>query len=169
MVDDRFRTIFLGEFDFACRSLRRLGVREADVHDVAQDLFIGVHRTIDTYDPTRSPRAWLMGFAVRYAANYRRLGWHRGDELRDDAPLPSPRMTDRLAARQLVERGLDALDFDKQVALVMHDLEGISAPEIAAELGIPLNTVYSRVRLARASFKSAIAALETAGGDGGRS
>lgn len=160
VLDDRFRVTFLAEFDFVCRSLRRFGVRDADVHDIAQELFVALHRSLDKFEPDRSTRAWLMGFVVRFASNYRRLGWHRGSGIPDDAAVPSPRMTEKLAARQLVERGLDALDFDKQVALVMHDLEGISAPEIAQQLNVPLNTVYSRVRLARAGFKAAILRLD---------
>jgi len=151
-----FRAVFVAEFDFVCRSLRRLGVRDADVLDVAQELFVTVHRDLPSFDANRSIRRWLMGYGVRFAANYRRLGWHKGSALDDEAPLPSPRMTDVLAARQLVARGLEALDFDKRVALVMHDMEGIGAPEIASELGIPLNTVYSRLRLAREAFKKAI-------------
>jgi RNA polymerase sigma-70 factor (ECF subfamily) len=43
----------------------------------------------------------------------------------------------------------------------MHDMEGISAPEIAEELAIPMNTVYSRVRLARQTFRKAIESLES--------
>jgi RNA polymerase sigma-70 factor, ECF subfamily len=63
---------------------------------------------------------------------------------------------DALSARQMVSRGLEALNLDKRVVLIMHDLEQIPAPEIALELGVPVNTVYSRLRLARESFKAAI-------------
>ena len=80
--------------------------------------------------------------------------------LSDEAPMPSPRLAEKLTARVLVAHGLDALDFDKRVALVMHDLEGIGAPEIAAELDVPLNTVYSRVRLARVAFKKRVLEIE---------
>lgn len=155
-----FRALFEAEFDFVCRSLRRLGVRDADVHDVAQELFVTVNAALPTYERSRPVRPWLFAFATRFAANYRRLGWHKGDVLSEDAPLPSPRLAEKLTARVLVARGLDALDFDKRVALVMHDLEGIPAPEIARELDVPLNTVYSRVRLARVGFKKRLRELE---------
>lgn len=155
-----FRVLFNAEFDFVCRSLRRLGVRDADVHDVAQELFVAVSGALGSYDRARPLRPWLLAFAARFAANYRRLGWHKGTALPEDAPLPSPRLAERIGARTLVARGLDVLDFDKRVALVMHDLEGISAPEIATELDLPLNTVYSRVRLARAAFKKRILEIE---------
>ena len=158
-----FPAIFAAEFGFVCRSLRRLGIHEPDVHDVAQELFLTVHRGLESYDRARPLRAWLMGYAVRFAANYNRLGWHKRGDLPASAAAPA-RIEEVLAARQLVARGLHALDFDKRVALVMHDLEGISAPDIAAELGIPLNTVYSRVRLARDGFRSALRALDAAEG-----
>ena len=158
-----FRSLFDAEFDFVCRSLRRLGVRDADVHDVAQELFVTVSSALATYDASRPLRPWLFAFAARFAANYRRLGWHKGDVLSEDTPMPSPRLAEKLTARILVARGLDALDFDKRVALVMHDLEGIGVPEIAAELDVPLNTVYSRVRLARVAFKKRVLEIEAEG------
>jgi RNA polymerase sigma-70 factor (ECF subfamily) len=162
---DGFRAMFAAEFDFVCRSLRRLDVFEADVHDVAQELFMAVHRGLPKYDPARPIRAWLMGYAVRFAANYHRLGWHERRALAPpDPPAQSNRVVEAMAARQLVARCLVALDFDKRVALVMHDLEGISAPDIAIELGVPLNTIYSRVRLAREAFRSAVRALDDAEG-----
>ena len=65
----------------------------------------------------------------------------------------SPKLHDKLAAKRTVLGALERLDFDKRVVLVMHDLEQLTAPEIAEELGIPLNTVYSRVRLAGAAFR----------------
>ena len=53
----------------------------------------------------------------------------------------------------LCQRGLDALDFDKRTVLVMFEIEGRSAQEIADHFSIPLNTAYSRIRLARAEFE----------------
>ncbi len=162
LVAPPFRELFVAHFDFVCRTLRRIGIREADVHDVAQELFVAVNRGLASFDQTRPVRPWLVGYAVRFAANYRRLGWNKSSELTDETAASSPRLTDRLATRQLVLRGLDALDFDKRTALVLHDMEGVTAPEIAAELGVPLNTVYSRVRLARVAFREALRALESA-------
>jgi RNA polymerase sigma-70 factor (ECF subfamily) len=154
VVDPTFTQLFEDHFAFVCRSLQRLGVREADLEDIAQELFLAVHRALPTSDRSRPLRPWLFGFAVRFAANYRRLSWHRGREL-DDVPI-SPKLHDKLAAKRTVLHALERLDFDKRVVLVMHDLEEFTAPEIAEQLGLPLNTVYSRVRLAREAFRGLV-------------
>lgn len=154
-LDPSFGAIFETYFSYACRALRRLGVREADLEDVAQELFLTIHRALPDSDRSRPMKPWIFGFVVRHAANYRRLAWHRGREL-DDTPV-SPRIVARLDAKRTVLRALDALDYDKRTALVLHDMEGFSAGEIAGFLEVPENTVYSRVRLAREAFRRAIA------------
>ncbi|WP_394829926.1 RNA polymerase sigma factor [Pendulispora albinea] len=159
-----FRAIFESEFGFVCRSLRRLGVREADLQDVAQELFVTVHQRHGEYDPSRPLRTWLFSFSLRFAANYRRLARVRG-HVSDDVleRRPASRSEDG-EARDLVLRGLEALDFDRRTVIVMCDLEGFAAPEVAEQLGIPLNTVYSRLRLAREDFREAIARLDNRNG-----
>jgi RNA polymerase sigma-70 factor (ECF subfamily) len=53
-------------------------------------------------------------------------------------------------ARRRVEAALGELGLAQRAVFVLHDLESLSAPEIAQALEVPLNTVYSRLRLARA-------------------
>jgi RNA polymerase sigma-70 factor, ECF subfamily len=161
-LGEDFESLFVSEFAFVCRTLQRLGVHEADVHDIAQELFLAVHRALPDWDRSRPMRPWLFGFAVRFASNYRRLGWNRGRnvELAEELAVPTPRLHDKLAAKRTVMRALDALDFDKRTALVMHDMEEFTAKEIAAQLGIPMNTVSSRVRLARDAFRAAVREAE---------
>ena len=69
-------------------------------------------------------------------------------------PSTVTKMLQRLQRAGKVTRNTDPTD--RRAVLVMHDLEGWTAPEIAAEIGVPLNTVYSRLRLARAEFRSAV-------------
>ena len=159
-----FRELFDREFGYVCRALRRLGVRAGDLEDVAQELFVAVHRALPSYDRSRDLRPWLFSFAFRFAANYRRLARHAG--YASDGPFRTMSAEDHpdAEARDMVLRALEALDFDRRDVIVMHDLEGFSAPEIAAQLGIPLNTVYSRLRLARGEFRAAVHALRAAGG-----
>ena len=159
-----FRDLFDAEFGYVCRSLLRLGVRAGDMEDVAQELFVTVHRSWDSYDPRRASRPWLFSFALRFAANYRRLARNRGHVSGDTlGELPDTSRTSA-EARDIVLRALETLDFARRVIVVMHDLEGFDAPEIASQLGIPLNTVYSRLRLGRADFRSAVERLQPNGG-----
>lgn len=160
----RFRAMFDAEFAWVCRTLRRLGVAPGDLEDVAQELFVTVHRNFTDYDPARPLKPWLFSFALRFASNYRRLARTRGHGGEDALARLSAVPDANADARDLVLRALSALEFGPRSLVVMHDLEGFDAPEIASQLGIPLNTVYSRLRTARAAFRSAITELQSSGG-----
>jgi len=73
----------------------------------------------------------------------------------DAAPGQDERLGEA-QARALLMRALDELPFERRVVLVMHDLDGVAVPEIAAALDIPLNTAYSRLRLARVDLTAAV-------------
>lgn len=156
-----FRAVYRAEFQYVFRSLRRLGVRSADIEDLAHDVFLAVYRRWADYDRARALRPWLFGFAYRVASDHRRLSRHRyemgGVEVE---PIDSALLADeQLAAeqtRKAVLAALDTMEFDRRAILVMHDLDGHSVPDIALGLSVPLNTAYSRLRLARKDFETAI-------------
>lgn len=159
-----FKAVFKAEFGYVWNTLRRLGVRSADLPDVTHDVFVTFHRTLRSYDPARPLRPWLFGIAFRSASDYRRLARHRREEL-DSTPDPpdsapdAERLTAAREARSLVLRVLDTLDDERRAVFVMHEIDGFGMPEIAAALEIPLNTGYSRLRLARQDFARAVAAI----------
>jgi RNA polymerase sigma-70 factor (ECF subfamily) len=154
--------VFEAEFSYVSHTLRRLGVREADLEDVAHDVFITVHRLLPQYDPMRPIRPWLFGVAFRVASDYRRLARHTREIPEPPAgePVDGALLADeQLAAeqaRRLVIEALGELDLDRRAVLVMHDIDGHAMPEIAQALSIPLNTAYSRLRLARVELKAAV-------------
>jgi RNA polymerase sigma-70 factor, ECF subfamily len=152
-----FRAMFVAEFAYVCRSLRRLGVREEDLEDAAQEAFLAVHAKWSEFDAERPVRPWLFAFAFRVGANYRRKRRAAVAELSDEiaAVGASPEEAAVSAeGRTLALIALDKMDDDRRDVLVMHDLEGLDAPQIASILTIPLNTVYSRLRTARAEFEA---------------
>jgi RNA polymerase sigma-70 factor, ECF subfamily len=157
--DRTFHTIYESYFELSIRTLRRLGVRECDIDDVAQEVFLAVRGALDRSDRTRPVRPWLFGFVMRHAANYRRLARHRCEQQlgNEDAPECS-RMDARLDAKREVERVMRSLDENKRTVLALYDIEGLSAAEIASLLDIPANTVYSRIRVAREEFRQRVAA-----------
>lgn len=161
-----FRSVFEDTFDYVWHTLRRLGVRERDLEDVTHEVFVVLHRQLDMYDRARPIRPWLFAFAIRAAADYRRLARHRV-ELRDDTaslvdPGPSPH--EQAVTRErldLVALALDALDFDRRAVFVLHQIDGVPVNQAALILGIPVNTAHSRLRLAREDFARAVHRLQS--------
>ncbi len=152
-----FATIFEEQFDYVLFSLRRFGVPERDVEDVAHDVFVQVYLRLDQYDPSRPLRPWLFGFAYRVASDYRRQVRHHVEAIGNvvDVVDPSPSAPDCLASHQAVQlvwAALNELDLDRRAVFVLHEVEGCPIPEVSRTLQIPLNTAYSRLRLAREQF-----------------
>ena len=160
-----FLDIFRGEYPYVIQSIRRLGVNERDVEDVAHEVFLVVHRRLGSYDSSRALRPWLFGIAYRAASDFRRLARHHREVISDkvEAEDGARSLEDQLfahQARDIVLRALDALEIDRRAVFVMCDIDGTPVPEIASSLGIPLNTAYSRLRLARAQFVAAVQEME---------
>ena len=158
--------VFRAEASYVWNTLRRLGVRTADLEDVTHDVFMVVHRKWDDFDPARPVRPWLFGIALRVASDYRRSARVQRERVTDDvdreAHGPSTEeQVEQARRRALVITALDALSDEQRVVFVRHELEGAAMPEIATEAGIPINTAYSRLRLARERFVAAVRAISS--------
>jgi RNA polymerase sigma-70 factor, ECF subfamily len=156
-----FEALYHEHFEFVWRTLRRFGVASAALDDATQDVFVVVHRRFGAWEQRASIRAWLFGVSKRVAAKHRR-GLER--HARKVAALPEPsapaQLDDRVADRERLERIAEAiatLTPERREVYVLAELEGLSAPEIADALGCKLNTVYSRLRRARADLDAALA------------
>ena len=162
-----FDAIYRDHVEYVWTTLRRLGVWPADLEDVAHEVFVTIHRRRDDFDATRPMRPWIFGIALRAASRYRRTTRRRrevsGDhltELADHARGAAGELEHR-DARRIVFGALDRLNDEQRAVFVLHELEGKSVPEISSELDVPLNTVYSRLRLARGRFAAAASRLQT--------
>ncbi len=66
-----------------------LGVAEADIEDVCQEVFITVHRKLSEFEGRSALRTWLYGISLRVASDYRRRAYVRREravaEPRDDS------------------------------------------------------------------------------------
>lgn len=148
--------------DYVWRSLRRLGVHSNDLPDAAQDVFLVVHRRIDSFEYRSKPKTWIFGIALRVAKLYRRKGARQRARIAaDETSLVCSRSTPEeananLQAAELVQGLLDGLDDDQREVFVLVELEHMSVPEVAEAVGIPLNTAYSRLRLARADMEESL-------------
>ena len=149
--------VYRDHVDFVVRITRQLGVAPAHVEDVVHEVFIVVHRRLPDYESRGSLRSWLYGITKRVVMHHRRHA-QRLQAREQKAPVPAPpREPDedlaRRRAAEAAEACLAQLDEDQRVVLVLSDLEGMTAPEIAEAMGVKLNTVYSRLRLARRKFE----------------
>ncbi|MCA9704712.1 MAG: sigma-70 family RNA polymerase sigma factor [Myxococcales bacterium] len=156
-----FQALFLAHYGFVCRALRSMQVDAASIEDLAQDVFIVLHRRLDDYDPCRDVRSWLWGIARRVASTHARSA-HRAERRLHALPDPAPArpLDERVELQQradVVTDFLGALPADQREVFVLMELESMSAPEVAQALGLKLNTVYSRLRAARERFKRAVA------------
>lgn len=104
-----------------------------------------------------SPRGWLATVMRRLAHNFRRdAARRRGRELAAPLREPAP-STDELAARadaeQIVIRAVLALEEPYRSVVLLRFFEGLSARAVAARLGVPLDTVRTRLRRALARLR----------------
>jgi RNA polymerase sigma-70 factor (ECF subfamily) len=160
-----FDTVYDSYFPYVWRSVQRLGVPSSQVDDVVQEIFLVVHRRLADFEARSTLKTWLYGIALRVArvhrTRYRRAQGHALDL--DLVRAPEESRPDERAANAeavlLVHTVLDGLDDDQREVFVLAELEQLSAPEIARALDEKLNTVYSRLRLARAAFAEGAARL----------
>lgn len=155
--------VYEEHFRYVFRCLRSLGVRDALLDDALQDVFIVVQRRLPEFDGGVQLRTWLYAIALRIARKYRvrqRKDANAIEDGRNDE-LTAPGADSEFALHSnekllLARRALEALDDDKREVFVLARVEEMSAPEIASVLGVPVNTVYSRLRAARLSFEAAV-------------
>lgn len=160
---DLYRT----HFSFVWRNLRRLGVPDNLLEDAAQDVYLTVHRRWDSYDSERSSvQSWLFGIILRVARGHRRTIRRRFAQLLSfserschaaSATTESPaELACRRESLALLDRILDSLDEEKRTVLLLVDVEQLTVTEAAEVLGVNLNTLYWRLRVARQGFQRAV-------------
>jgi RNA polymerase sigma-70 factor (ECF subfamily) len=159
-----FRALYDQHVDFVWRNLRRLGVSPAEVDDRTQEVFVVAHRRWDTFeDHGHGPRAWLFQIVLRVVSDARRhRRRHPEDadggvaESRRSEPPPQLDEVARKEAIAQLDRALSTIDVGRRAVLVLHEIEEMTAPEIAKAMNLPLNTVYSRLRVGREELESAL-------------
>lgn len=151
---------------------RMLGNR-ADAEDLAQEVFITVFRSIDSFRGDARLSTWLYRVAVNHCKNRikyldrrarktsREIGDTPEQAVADGGGVMTPiaRPDDSAQGTELekvVQRALALIDPDHRELIVLRELEGLSYEEIMAITGLPEGTVKSRLHRARAALKDAI-------------
>jgi RNA polymerase sigma-70 factor (ECF subfamily) len=165
----RIADVFREHAPFAWRVLRRLGVAEADVNDVCQDVFMVVHRKLPDFEGRSSVRTWVYGICVRVAADHRkaakRLREVPGEDAAEAAIEPGQERAVHLReATAMLDRILDGVDDEKRAVFVLYEIEELGMQEVATALGCPLQTAYSRLHAARREVEAGAQRLLAKGG-----
>jgi len=154
--------IYNAHAGFVFRALRSLGVQESGLDDAVQDVFMVVVRRHDDFEGRSTLRTWLYGITLRVAQRHRELARRRltaNVEASEDlcSPHSDPeQQSARAADARFLDVVLDTMSDPLREVFVLAELEQLTAPEIAALLGVKVNTVYSRLRLARERFTQAL-------------
>jgi RNA polymerase sigma-70 factor (ECF subfamily) len=167
---DFFRAAFEAHHGYVWHSLRRLGIAERDLEDLTHDVFVVVHRKLADFDRGRPLRPWLFGIAVRVASDYRRLARNIRERVHAEPDAvdvgPSPEAQVALGdAKRMVIAALQSVEEQRRAVFIMVDIDELPIPEVARALEIPLNTAYSRLRLAREEFAAAVRRLKLQRGE----
>jgi RNA polymerase sigma-70 factor (ECF subfamily) len=153
----------LGElYDRYHESIRRFVARATsdaeDVDDLVHTTFLEAAKSAARYDGRPSCRPWLVGIAGhllrRRRQSFGRVLSFLSSLSTRRATTADPRST--LHARTDLDRALARLSEAKRVALLMAEVEGLSCPEIAEALGIPIGTVWTRLHAARRELRRAL-------------
>src|SRR6185369_5513899 len=158
-----FRSSFEQNAPFVRRSLRRLGVPPADADDLMQEIFVVVHRKLGEYDGRSPFRSWLYGICMRVASSYRRSASVRRRKVEDPGALDEcegsidpEQIAEARRTCLMVEALLIRLDEDKRNVFVLFEIEGLAMTQVAAALGCPLQTAYSRLHAARKVLRTSV-------------
>lgn len=162
-VDGKFQAsfdeIYGVWFHDVCRWARALGGLQADVEDIAQEVFLVVRRKLGDFDGAH-PRAWLYRITQRTVSDYRRRAWFRRmvrpatdflSQLIDPAADPRE-MVQLREAEQKVSDILNQMSAVRRTAFILYEIEGYTGEEIAELEGVPLATIYTRLHHARRDF-----------------
>lgn len=162
-----FDEVYEEHFDYVWRSARRLGVRPLELDDVVQDVFLIVHQILPRYESRNTIRGWLFAIVVRVVLRHHRTIRRHAvsapeseliDALPDTRDDAGPEHTAVAGENmRLFEALLDGLDPEKRAVLVLTVLEQRSAPEVAEILQMNVNTVGSRLRVAREQIQAGLA------------
>lgn len=158
--EQRIGAMFDAHYDAIWRTVKRLGVPDADADDAAQRVFVIASRRMDTIIVGHEGR-YLYGIAMRVASEMRRRAPSRrvagGDELLavipDDARGPEEALLES-EARDALDATLDGMADDLRAVLVLVEIEGMAIVDLAEVLEVPVGTATSRVRRAREEFSA---------------
>jgi RNA polymerase sigma-70 factor (ECF subfamily) len=161
-----FEDVYHAYFRQTVAWIRGLGVPEAEIEDVAQDVFLVVRRKLSHFHGGNLA-GWLYRIANLTVRNFRRRAWFknlflRGKEI-DSMELAGPSTTPAMALEKkqdqhVLAQMLARMSDKRRTTLILFEIEGYSGQEIARLHGVPVKTVWTRLHHARKDLVAMVAA-----------
>ncbi|WP_437631006.1 RNA polymerase sigma factor [Sorangium sp. So ce854] len=163
-----FEEVYTSLLPHVLRVLWRMGVPARNLRDVAQEVFLVVHRRFEECDPRLSIKAWVGSIASHLALRHQRLARNRRELLarseaeRVDVADPggdAEALCARAEAQRIVRALVQRLEEDRRAVFILYELEGVDMRSIAGALQISENTAWDRLRRARKDLAAAVRRL----------
>jgi RNA polymerase sigma-70 factor, ECF subfamily len=156
--------VYRDHVPYVWRSLKHLGVHEADIEDVAHDVFMVVARKLDGFEERSTLKTWIYGICLRTAADYRGRAFRRREVVVSELPAAAERCAPAEQERELSSKRqrnrlvelLAGLSDEQREVFVLYEVEELAMREVAEVLSCPLQTAYSRLHAARRNLKEAL-------------
>jgi RNA polymerase sigma-70 factor (ECF subfamily) len=132
-----------------------------------QEVFVVVHRKLSQFTGASTIKTWVLAITTGVVRNYRRTWRRKGSgfalatvvedpELLAGSSLDPYQQLNRVEAGKIVQRLLDRMDDDKASLFILVEIEGLTAAEVARNLDLNVQTVYSRLAAARREFERGV-------------
>jgi RNA polymerase sigma-70 factor (ECF subfamily) len=155
-----FLTLYGAWYESVLKWIRALGVLDTDREDIAQEVFLVASRRLHAFDGN-NPAAWLYRITRRQVRDFRRRRWIKNiftrehtdaiDSLPDEGPSPAS-MLERKQSQRILLALLSKMNDDRRAAFMLFEIDGLPGDEIARIQGVPVNTVWKRLHVARKEF-----------------
>jgi RNA polymerase sigma-70 factor (ECF subfamily) len=150
------------ELDYLFETLHRLGAGAREIEDLAQEVFVVLHRNWPRLDTTRPLRPYLFGVAFRVVCAHRRRRKREipfpGLDAEDGSSSPESQLQNKESVTLLMA-ALDRVPLPRRAVLVMHELDGVPIADVAERLSISRFGAYARLRKAHRELASAVRRL----------
>lgn len=158
MVGPETARLFQAHAEEVWRFLKYLGVREHDLADACQEVFLVAHRKLPEFRGESAPRTWLYGISLRVAKTWRRrrLMVPLSEDERSVGPTQEQER-ERRDTHELLCWAMDQISEAQREVFVLHEIEELPMNEVAKRVDCRVFTAYSRLRLARRALKRILA------------
>ena len=160
-----FEEVYHAYFRQTVAWMRGMGVPEAEIEDVAQEVFLVVRSKLSHFHGGNLA-GWLYRIANLTVRNFRRRAWFknlflRGKEI-DSMELAGPSTTPAMALEKkqdqhVLAQMLARISDKRRTTLILFEIEGYSGQEIARLHGVPVKTVWTRLHHARKALVAMVA------------